>query len=95
MENSIINLGITLSDIPKSKIINHSNGKKYLNVTVTAMKQADEYGNTHTVYVQQSKEEREAKADRIYLGKGKMFVFGNKQVSAPVSDEKEDDDFPF
>ena len=93
-KNSIINLGITLSDIPKEKIINHSNGKKYLNLTVTAMRQADEYGNTHTCFIQQSKEEREAKADRIYLGKGKMFVFGNKPVSTAASEE-DDNDFPF
>ena len=93
-KTSIINIGITLSEIPKEKIINHSNGKKYLNLTVTAMRQADEYGNTHTVYVQQSKEEREAKVDRVYLGKGKEFIFGNKQVSTAVSEE-DDNDFPF
>jgi len=92
--NSIINIGITLSDIPKDKIINHSNGKKYINLTITAMKSPDSYNNTHTCFIQQTKEEREAKIDRVYLGKGKEFIFGNKPVSTAVSEE-DDNDFPF
>ena len=49
------------------------------------MKQPDKYGNTHTIYMMQSKEEREARADRIYIGKGKEYG-GKRQDNQPSGD---------
>lgn len=74
---SIINISICLTDIPKEKIQTAKNGKKYLNLVVSEKKEIDQYGKTHTVYLQQSKEEREAKADKQYLGNGEIKVFNN------------------
>ena len=71
----LINLSICLSDIPKDRIKLADNGKKYLNITVQDLREADEYGNTHSVYATQTKEEREAKEKRTYIGRGKEFVF--------------------
>ncbi len=45
-----IKLSICLSDIPKEHV-NEYQGKKYLNVEVTEMKQPDKFGKTHTVTV--------------------------------------------
>ena len=68
-------LDICLSDIPKDRIKEGRNGKKYLDIVVTEMRQPDNYGNDLTVYVQQTKEERQDKAPKIYIGKGKTYSF--------------------
>lgn len=95
----LINLSICLSDIPKDRIKLANNGKKYLNVTVQDLREADEYGNTHSLYCTQTKEEREAKEKRTYIGRGKEFVFQSAQPSVeevaelPVAEDL--DDLPF
>jgi len=78
---SKINCSIDLNLIDKDKIVNHANGSRYYNFDVQEMKQPDQYGKTHTVIQQQSKEEREQSIPKVYLGKGKEFIFGNGQNS--------------
>lgn len=95
----LINLSICLSDIPKERIKLANNGKKYLAITVQDLREADEYGNTHSVYATQTKEEREAKEKRTYIGRGKEFVFQSARpsveqvVELPVAEDI--DDLPF
>ena len=92
-------LGICLSDIPKDKMRQGKDGKIYVNIIVTEMKQADMYGNDLTVYVQQTKEEREDKMVKSYIGKGKTFNFGAS--SSPSTEDignmppAETDDLPW
>lgn len=95
----LINLSICLSDIPKDRIKLANNGKKYLAITVQDLREADEYGNTHSLYCTQTKEEREAKEKRTYIGRGKEFVFQSARPSVeqvaelPVAEDI--DDLPF
>lgn len=97
--SDLINVSICLSDIPKEKIKQASNGKKYLNVAVARRREVNKFGQTHTVYVQQSKEEREANENRSYLGSGKEVVFGGSPVTAESVDQMppadDHDDLPF
>lgn len=83
----MINLGICLSDIPKERIVTAKNGKKYLNVTVDERRAVSQYGETHTVYISQSKEEREARAEKIYVGGGKELIFDKKIREAPAEED--------
>jgi len=73
----MINFSICLSDIPATKRTQAKNGKWYADFTMVPLKEADQWGKTHTVYMSQSKEEREAKENKTYVGKGKEFVFDN------------------
>ena len=66
-----------------------NNGRSYLNFAIVELKEPDKIGNTHTIYVQQSKEEREVKADKVYIGKCKILSFDQKQT------QQTDDYFPF
>ena len=60
---------ICLSDLPKEKITtSERNGKKYLNVVVWVNDTPDQYGNIASIQVSQTKEEREAKAAKTYIG---------------------------
>ena len=75
----MITLSICLTDLPKEKIQTASNGKKYINLVVDKRKDTGKYGETHTLYVSQSKEEREAKYDKNYVGSGKEYVYNGQQ----------------
>jgi hypothetical protein len=66
---------ICLSDIPEDKITISSNGKKYVNIVVDQRKEKDQYDNTHTAYMSQSKEERQSKVPKRYVGNGKEYTF--------------------
>lgn len=61
---------LCLSDIPKDKIRQADNGKKYLNICIASRREPDAYGNTHSIYVMQTKEERDSGEKRCYIGQG-------------------------
>ena len=94
----IINAKIDVTKLTKSKLYKGEKGT-YANIVIADLKGGeDDYGNTHTVFEAQSKEEREAGAERVYLGSGKMFTF-NGNANAKSESEPElvgiDDDIPF
>lgn len=96
--SELINISICLTDIPREKIKQAQNGKKYLNITVASRRETDQYGNTHTVFVSQTKEERERKEDRAYIGSGKEVNLTPVTVTAEDVDQMpaaELDDLPF
>ena len=91
-------LNLCLSDIDKTKIFTAKNGKKYLSVVVTDRKEVDQFGNDLVVYVSQSKDERDSKSPKNYIGTGKTY--GEKQTTAqpqeaPQPHEQETEDLPF
>lgn len=96
---ALINCSICLSDIPKDHIKAHTNGKKYLSIVVADLRDADEYGNTHSIYISQTKEEREAREKRTYIGRGKEVVFQSARPSVEQVEElpvaEDIDDLPF
>jgi hypothetical protein len=68
---SIIATSIDLTKIPKDKIIEGKKGK-YLPITITLNDELDQFGNNGPVVVQQTKEERDAKTEKVYLGNVKV-----------------------
>lgn len=64
-------ISIEADKIDQNDLKQTSSGKKFLNLVMTKMQQPDQYGNTHTVYLSQSKEQREQKAPKKYIGKAK------------------------
>ena len=94
---SLINISICLSELPKDKIKQAANGKKYINLVCASRKEVSQYGETHTIYVSQTKEEREAGAQTIYVGAGKEFV--PQAVTAESIENmppaQDSDDLPF
>ena len=78
----IIKTSINLSLIPKDKIII---GKKckYLPIALSVNDEPDQFGNQGPVVVDQTKEEREAKAPKVYLGNTKV-VWSNGKMPDPI-----------
>ena len=75
------------------------NGKKYMNITIATRREPDKYENTHTVFMSQTKEEREAGTGRIYIGSGKGFDFTPAATTPESVDQmpvaSDTDDLPF
>jgi hypothetical protein len=82
----ILKGSINLTAIPKDKIIEGKKGK-YLPVTIAFNDEVDQFGNQGPITVEQTKEERDQKAAKIYLGNIKI-VWTNGQVeAAPRQDQ--------
>ena len=80
---SIIKTSIDLNKIPKDKIYIGKKGK-YLPITITLNNEPDQFGNQGPVVVEQTKEERDAKAEKTYLGNVKIvWTDGNNVDTAP------------
>ena len=83
---SIIKASINLNEIPKNKIIEGKKGK-YLPITITINDEVDQFGNQGPIMVEQSKEERESKAPKTYLGNVKVvWTNGSNVAAAPRQD---------
>ena len=101
---SIIKTSINLNEIPKDKIINGKKGK-YLPISITINDEPDQFGNQGPVIVEQTKEEREAKVAKTYLGNVKVVWTNgdnvdpaprdNQPATAPPQPAVADDDLPF
>jgi hypothetical protein len=78
----IIKTSINLSQIPKDKIIPGKKGQ-YLPITITINDEVDNYGQHGPVVVSQSKEEREAKEAKTYLGNVQV-VWTNGEFPQPA-----------
>ena len=100
----IIKTSINLNEIPKDKIIIGKKGK-YLPIAITVNDEPDKFGNQGPVCVDQSKEERDAKAPKVYLGNCKVvwtngtfpepIPFEKSQPAAVKTETKVEDDLPF
>lgn len=70
---------------------------------ISSLRNADQFGNTHTVYLYRTKEERENGIPVKYVGKGKILYNGsnattytkNEGSTSPRQSDYEDDPGPF
>jgi len=103
----ILKGNLDVTKIPKDKIYNGKKGK-YIPVVVAINNEVDQFGNNGSVTVDQSKEEREAKEPKVYLGNIKVVWTDGEAMpaaqqqgqtpSAPVAQAAAaptDDDLPF
>lgn len=89
-------MSICLSDLPKERILKHSNGKMYLNLSTYDYDEPDRYDNDFSVSIPLNKEEIEHKKNggevkRIFLGNGKVWQDKGMQEAK----EEDLDDLPF
>jgi hypothetical protein len=102
---SIIKTSINLSNIDKSKVIDGKKGK-YLPITITLNDEVDQFGNQGPVVVAQTKEERESKVAKTYLGNVQVVWTNGTNVevaprqdqpvqATPVAEVAPADDLPF
>lgn len=99
--SAIVNFSINVEDIDKSKLIKGKKGS-YLNLTMS-INDETKFGNNAGIYVSQSKEEREAKEAKTYLGNGKVVWMSDAGVTVAEREQElststsaaSEDDLPF
>ena len=84
---SIIKTSINLNAIPKDRIFVGKKGK-YLPITITLNDEVDQFGNQGPVCVQQTKDERDAKTAKTYLGNVKVVWTNDNNVGVAPREEQ-------
>lgn len=79
---TILSASLNVAKIDQTKLIDGRTGK-FLNVTITINDEVDKYGNNASIFESQSKEEREAKTPKNYLGNGKVIWTSEKKNDLP------------
>lgn len=89
-------MSICLTDLPKERILKHSNGKLYLNLSTYDYDEPDKFDNDFSVSLPLTKEEIERKkageeVKRTFLGNGRIWEDRGMQPTT----EEDHDDLPF
>ena len=82
---TLISASLDVTKITKERL----NEGKYLNITISVNDDTN-YGNNCGVYENQTKEEREAKAKRNYIGNGKV-VWTDGTITLAEKEEKKEE----
>lgn len=94
--SALVNFSIDLTKISKDQIIEGTKGK-YVNLTAS-INEDSRFGNNVSFFLSQSKEQREAKEPKNYLGNGKVVWTDGKITLAEKQEvvaEESDSDLPF
>jgi flavin reductase (DIM6/NTAB) family NADH-FMN oxidoreductase RutF len=73
----------------------------YLDCDLTERREIDDYKNTHNIAMAQTKEARQAKDPKVYIGNGKTLTFGSSSApsaapqQAAQAEDDDGDDVPF
>ncbi len=102
--SEIVNISIDLNKLDASKEIKGKNGARYYNLTVNINDQANDWGKNVAVCEPQTKEQRQAKEQKTFVGNGVSvwrngetlkFEKANQQQSNTNNAASQDDDLPF
>ena len=97
---AIINASIRVDKLPKEKFIKGKDGAVYYNLTISVNNET-RYGNNVAITDSQTKEERDAKVQRNYLGNGKVvwtddiIKLAEKEEKLDIISGTESSDLPF
>tara|TARA_R100000664_G_C2633832_1_gene62087 strand:- start:76 stop:375 length:300 start_codon:yes stop_codon:yes gene_type:complete len=98
--SAIINFNLNVAKLPKEKFIAGKNGAVWVNLTMSVNDET-RYGNNTSIYVSQTKEERDSKKQKNYLGNGQVvwengIVLADKEDGAKATPQVEvGSDLPF
>ena len=98
---SLLSVSINVADLPKEKFVQGKKGT-YYNFTISVNDDTNQFGQNVSLFDSQTKEEREAKKAKTYIGNGKVVWTDGKmttvvredapQEAAPAADSG---DLPF
>jgi len=94
--SKLLSISLDVTKINKSELVAGAKGT-YLNLTVSINDEQDKFGNTVSAWQSQTKEQREAKENRNFLGNGKI-LFDSDESKAPQPKavaQEESMDLPF
>jgi len=85
--STLINGSIRVDKLPKEKFIKGKDGAVYYNFTI-AVNDETRYGNNVAFMDSQTKEEREAKMPKTYLGNGKVVWVSDGTIQVAEREEE-------
>ncbi|PWA09527.1 hypothetical protein [Flavobacterium laiguense] len=94
-------MSICLTDVDKSRVLVHGNGKKYLMIETWDYDVPDKFDNDFSISISRNKEEAERvkngeKLDRIFIGNGRIWEQTDAMRPMTEAEIKEaGDDLPF
>jgi uncharacterized protein YacL (UPF0231 family) len=97
--SALINLSLRVDQLPKEKFVAGKGKAVFYNFTIAVNDEANQYGQNVSAYDSQTKEEREAKKSKLYIGNGNVvWTDGNivavKKEQTATAKEVESD-LPF
>ena len=101
--SAILNLNLRVDALPKEKFVKGKDGKVYYNLTISINDDTNQFGQNVTAIDSQTKEEREAKKPKNYLGNGSVVWTDGKIVAvkrdtqemAKQTSKEEEEPLPF
>lgn len=76
--SKIIGASIDLSKLKNAPKVQGKNGAEYVNITIMVNDQPNEWGKDVSISLEQSKEQREAKEKKVFVGNGKTIFDSDK-----------------
>jgi len=96
---ALINLSLRVDKLPKEKFVQGKDGAVYYNFTIGVNDDSNQYGQNVSATDSQTKEEREAKKAKTYLGNGNVvWTDGNIKLAdkkVEVTAKEVESDLPF
>ena len=97
---ALINLSLRVDQLPKEKFVAGKDGKVYYNFTINVNDDANQFGQNVSAFDSQTKEERDVKKPKNYIGNGSViWTDGNikavKKEQATASTKEVASDLPF
>ena len=98
--SALINVSLRVDKLPKEKFVQGKDGAVYYNFTVSVNDESNQWGQNVSLTDSQTKEEREAKKPKSYLGNGNViWTNGTIQLAEKkegvATKEVAGDDLPF
>jgi hypothetical protein len=69
---ALINLSLRVDQLPKEKFVAGKDGKVYYNFTINVNDDANQFGQNVSAFDSQTKEERDVKKPKNYIGNGNV-----------------------
>ncbi len=97
--SALINLSLRVDKLPKEKFVQGKDGAVYYNFTIGVNDDSNQWGQNVSATDSQTKEEREAKKPKSYLGNGNViWTDGNIKLAdkkVEVTAKEVESDLPF
>lgn len=98
--SALLNVSLRVDKLPREKFVMGKDGAVYLNFTVAINDEANQFGQNVSLTDSQTKEERDAKKAKNYLGNGNVVwtdgkITAVKKEGQPQQAALVDDNLPF
>ena len=97
--SALINLSLRVDKLPKEKFVIGKDGAVYYNGTISISDETNQWGQNVSITDSQTKEERDAKKPKSYLGNGNVvWTDGNIKVAdkkVEATAKEVESDLPF